>query len=137
MLDANLHLCLSPNNYKKASLQCVLLCCVSHIVLGPLQSVMQDLHSDDNDEDSEDDDDNHMDSDVERPTHTHLTHHQRRLAHGNSRLSLSNDLYSLFYETAVRHRQTLTGHRSCRILTVLLQLFGLLGSRSVIFCITT
>ncbi|XP_028992743.1 protein AF-9 isoform X2 [Betta splendens] len=46
-------------------------------VLGPLQSVMQDLHSDDNDEDSEDDDDNDMDSDVERPTHTH---HQRRVS---------------------------------------------------------
>lgn len=50
-------------------------------VLGPLQSVMQDLHSDDNDEDSEDDDDNDMDSDAERPpTHTHLTHHQRRVS---------------------------------------------------------
>lgn len=57
-----------------------------HTVLGPLQSVMQDLHSDDNDEDSEDDDeDNDMDSDMERPAHTHLTHHQRRLvnAHNN------------------------------------------------------
>lgn len=40
---------------------------------------MQDLHSDDNDEDSEDDDDNDMDSDVERPAHTHLAHHPRRL----------------------------------------------------------
>ncbi|XP_074480174.1 protein AF-9 isoform X4 [Sebastes fasciatus] len=49
-------------------------------VLGPLQSVMQDLHSDDNDDDSEDDDDNDMDSDVERPAHTHLTHHQRRVS---------------------------------------------------------
>uniref|UniRef100_UPI0037E83D16 protein AF-9 n=1 Tax=Semicossyphus pulcher TaxID=241346 RepID=UPI0037E83D16 len=48
-------------------------------VLGPLQSVMQDLHSDDNDDDSEDDDDNDMDSDVERPAHTHHTHHQRRV----------------------------------------------------------
>lgn len=47
-------------------------------VLGPLQSVMQDLHSDDNDDDSEDDDDNDMDSDMERPAHTHLTHHSRR-----------------------------------------------------------
>ncbi|KAL7375016.1 hypothetical protein ABVT39_010708 [Epinephelus coioides] len=54
-------------------------------VLGPLQSVMQDLHSDDNDEDSEDDDDNDMDSDVERPAHTHLTHHQRRLVHGHKK----------------------------------------------------
>ncbi|XP_049923596.1 protein AF-9 isoform X3 [Epinephelus moara] len=52
----------------------------THTVLGPLQSVMQDLHSDDNDEDSEDDDDNDMDSDVERPAHTHLTHHQRRVS---------------------------------------------------------
>ncbi|XP_028285461.1 protein AF-9 isoform X2 [Parambassis ranga] len=49
-------------------------------VLGPLQSVMQDLHSDDNDGDSEDEDDNDMDSDVERPAHTHLTHHQRRVS---------------------------------------------------------
>ncbi|XP_044040700.1 protein AF-9 isoform X2 [Siniperca chuatsi] len=52
----------------------------THTVLGPLQSVMQDLHSDDNDEDSEDDDDHDMDSDVERPAHTHLTHHQRRVS---------------------------------------------------------
>ncbi|XP_029932541.1 protein AF-9 isoform X2 [Myripristis murdjan] len=49
-------------------------------VLGPLQSIIQDLHSDDNDEDSEDDEDNDMDSDVERPAHTHLTHHQRRVS---------------------------------------------------------
>ncbi|CAJ1086528.1 protein AF-9 isoform X1 [Xyrichtys novacula] len=49
-------------------------------VLGPLQSVIQDLHSDDNDEDSEDDDDNDMDSDGERPAHTHHTHHQRRVS---------------------------------------------------------
>ncbi|KAM3590217.1 uncharacterized protein V6R79_005966 [Siganus canaliculatus] len=49
-------------------------------VLGPLQSVMQDLHSDDNDDDSDDDDDNDMDSDLERPTHTHLAHHPRRVS---------------------------------------------------------
>ncbi|KAF1380320.1 hypothetical protein PFLUV_G00162430 [Perca fluviatilis] len=49
-------------------------------VLGPLQSVMQDLHSDDNDEDSDDDNDHDMDSDGERPAHTHLTHHQRRVS---------------------------------------------------------
>ncbi|XP_076004587.1 protein AF-9 isoform X2 [Genypterus blacodes] len=48
-------------------------------VLGPLQSVMQDLHSDDNDEDSDDDDDN-MDSDGDRPAHTHVIHHQRRVS---------------------------------------------------------
>lgn len=50
-------------------------------MLGPLQSVLQDLHSDDNDDDSEDDDDddNDIDSDVERPPHALLTHHQRRL----------------------------------------------------------
>jgi len=53
--------------------------CMWHPVLGPLQSVMQDLHSEDNDDDSEDDDDNDGDSDAERPAHTHLTHHQRRL----------------------------------------------------------
>ncbi|KAK5848740.1 hypothetical protein PBY51_006332 [Eleginops maclovinus] len=52
----------------------------THTVLGPLQSVMQDLHSDDNDDDSEDDDDNDMDSDMERPAHTHHTHHQRRVS---------------------------------------------------------
>lgn len=40
---------------------------------------MQDLQSDEDDEDSEDNDDD-MDSDAERPAHTHLTHHQRRLA---------------------------------------------------------
>ncbi|KAG7496322.1 hypothetical protein JOB18_016725 [Solea senegalensis] len=49
-------------------------------VLGPLQSVLQDLHSDDHDEDSEDDDDNDMDSDMERLAHTHITHHQRRVS---------------------------------------------------------
>lgn len=59
------------------------MCCVTNTVLGPLQSVMQDLHSDDNDEDSEDDDDNDMDSDMERLAHTHLTHHQRRLVNGH------------------------------------------------------
>ncbi|MED6251971.1 hypothetical protein ATANTOWER_005241, partial [Ataeniobius toweri] len=43
-------------------------------VLGPLQSVVQDLQSDDNDDDSEDIDDNDIDSDAERPTQTRLTH---------------------------------------------------------------
>ena len=62
----------------------VVICVLSHKVLGPLQSVMQDLHSDDNDEDSEDDDDNDMDSDMERLAHTHLTHHQRRLVNGHN-----------------------------------------------------
>lgn len=52
----------------------------THTVLGPLQSVMQDLHSDDNDDDSEDDDDNDIDSDVERPAQTHHSHHQRRVS---------------------------------------------------------
>ncbi|XP_040037810.2 protein AF-9 isoform X5 [Gasterosteus aculeatus] len=54
----------------------------THTVLGPLQSVLQDLHSDDNDDDSEDDDDddNDIDSDVERPPHALLTHHQRRVS---------------------------------------------------------
>ncbi|XP_054608425.1 protein AF-9 isoform X3 [Dunckerocampus dactyliophorus] len=49
-------------------------------VLGPLQSVMQDLHSENNDDDSEDDEDLDLDSDAERPAHTHLTHHQRRVS---------------------------------------------------------
>uniref|UniRef100_A0A3P8SQE1 MLLT3 super elongation complex subunit n=1 Tax=Amphiprion percula TaxID=161767 RepID=A0A3P8SQE1_AMPPE len=49
-------------------------------VLGPLQSVMQDLHSEDNDDDSDDDDDNDVDSDADRPAHTHLMHHQRRVS---------------------------------------------------------
>ncbi|XP_077400029.1 protein AF-9 isoform X2 [Vanacampus margaritifer] len=48
-------------------------------VLGPLQSVMQDLHSDDHDDNSEEDDDLDLDSDGERPAHMHLTHHQRRV----------------------------------------------------------
>lgn len=47
-------------------------------MLGPLQSVMQDLHSDDDDDDSEDDNDD-VDSDTDRAAHTHLTHHQHRL----------------------------------------------------------
>ncbi|XP_017282466.1 protein AF-9 isoform X1 [Kryptolebias marmoratus] len=48
-------------------------------VLGPLQSVMQDLQSEDDDDDSEDNDDD-LDSDADRPVHTHLTHHQRRVS---------------------------------------------------------
>ncbi|XP_077355128.1 protein AF-9 isoform X2 [Festucalex cinctus] len=51
----------------------------THTVLGPLQSVMQDLHSDDHDDHSEEDDDLDLDSDAERPAHTHLAHHQRRV----------------------------------------------------------
>ncbi|XP_041840695.1 protein AF-9 isoform X2 [Melanotaenia boesemani] len=47
-------------------------------VLGPLQSVMQDLHSDE--DDSEDNGDNDGDSDAERPAHTHHIHHQRRVS---------------------------------------------------------
>ncbi|XP_015259874.1 PREDICTED: protein AF-9-like [Cyprinodon variegatus] len=47
-------------------------------VLGPLQSVVQDLQSEDNDDDSEDVDDN--DSDTERPAQTRLPHHQRRVS---------------------------------------------------------
>ncbi|XP_037336631.2 protein AF-9 isoform X7 [Pungitius pungitius] len=49
-------------------------------LLGPLQSVLQDLHSDDNDDDSEEEDDNDIDSDAERPAHALLTHHQRRVS---------------------------------------------------------
>uniref|UniRef100_A0A3Q4MLP0 MLLT3 super elongation complex subunit n=1 Tax=Neolamprologus brichardi TaxID=32507 RepID=A0A3Q4MLP0_NEOBR len=48
-----------------------------HSVLGPLQSVMQDLHSDDDDDDDSDDDD--VDSDTDRAGHARLTHHQHRL----------------------------------------------------------
>ncbi|XP_071334348.1 protein AF-9 isoform X2 [Trachinotus anak] len=66
----------APTHHKRQASSVVL--CLT--VLGPLQSVMQDLHSDDNDEDSEDDDDNDMDSDMERLAHTHLTHHQRRVS---------------------------------------------------------
>uniref|UniRef100_A0A8C9XKR9 MLLT3 super elongation complex subunit n=1 Tax=Sander lucioperca TaxID=283035 RepID=A0A8C9XKR9_SANLU len=58
----------------------------TYFLLGPLQSVMQDLHSDDNDEDSDNDNDHDMDSDGERPAHTHLTHHQRRLVNGEHML---------------------------------------------------
>ncbi|MBN3283150.1 ENL protein, partial [Polyodon spathula] len=54
-------------------------------VLGPLTSIMQDLHSDDNEEDSEEEeeeeeDDNDNDSDVERPVHMHMTHRNRRVS---------------------------------------------------------
>ncbi|KTG05107.1 hypothetical protein cypCar_00032191, partial [Cyprinus carpio] len=47
-------------------------------VLGPLRSVIPDLHSDENEEDSEEEDDNDMDSDMERPLHTQMTHRHRR-----------------------------------------------------------
>ncbi|CAB1345171.1 unnamed protein product, partial [Coregonus sp. 'balchen'] len=53
----------------------------AHTVLGPLRSIIHDLHSDDNeDESEEEDDDNDMDSDLERPMHTHMTHRQRRVS---------------------------------------------------------
>ncbi|MGH0149412.1 UNVERIFIED_CONTAM: hypothetical protein FKN15_015409 [Acipenser sinensis] len=52
----------------------------AHTVLGPLKSIMQDLHSDDNEEDSEEEDDNDNDSDVERPVHVHMTHRNRRVS---------------------------------------------------------
>lgn len=50
----------------------------SPVVLGPLRSVIPDLHSDENEEDSEEEDDNDMDSDLERPLHTQMTHRHRR-----------------------------------------------------------
>ncbi|XP_066576353.1 protein AF-9 isoform X2 [Amia ocellicauda] len=49
-------------------------------VLGPLRSIMQDLHSDDNEDDSEEEEDNDNDSDMERPVHAHLTHRHRRVS---------------------------------------------------------
>ncbi|XP_035280670.1 protein AF-9 isoform X5 [Anguilla anguilla] len=52
----------------------------AHTVLGPLRSIIQDLHSEDNEEESEDDDDNEADSDLERPLHTHLSHRHRRVS---------------------------------------------------------
>lgn len=59
-------------------------------VLGPLQSVMQDLHSDDNDEDSDEEDDQDLDSDMERPPHTHHRHHHHHSHHHQRRVSLSD-----------------------------------------------
>ncbi|KAJ8008231.1 hypothetical protein DPEC_G00102660 [Dallia pectoralis] len=57
----------------------------AHTVLGPLRSMIHDLHSDDNEDDSEEDQDNDMDSDLERPMmHTHTMHHRHR------RVSLSD-----------------------------------------------
>ncbi|XP_024290537.1 protein AF-9 isoform X1 [Oncorhynchus tshawytscha] len=54
----------------------------AHTVLGPLRSIIHDLHSDDNEDDSEEDDndDNDMDSDLERQMHTHMTHRHRRVS---------------------------------------------------------
>nr|XP_015200648.1 PREDICTED: protein AF-9 isoform X2 [Lepisosteus oculatus] len=52
----------------------------AHTVLGPLRSIMQDLHSDDNEEDSEEEEDNENDSDMERPAHTHMMHRHRRVS---------------------------------------------------------
>ncbi|KAF7207335.1 protein AF-9 isoform X1 [Nothobranchius furzeri] len=49
-------------------------------VLGPLQSVMQDLQSDNDEEEDSEDNDNDADSDAERLAHTHLTHHQCRVS---------------------------------------------------------
>ncbi|KAK1796963.1 hypothetical protein P4O66_008361 [Electrophorus voltai] len=48
--------------------------------LGPLQTVIPDLHSDDNEEESEEEEDNDMDSDLERTLHAHLTHRHRRVS---------------------------------------------------------
>lgn len=47
-------------------------------MLGPLQTVIPDLHSDDHEDESEEDEDNDMDSDIDRPLHTHMTHRHRR-----------------------------------------------------------
>ncbi|XP_051912986.1 protein AF-9 isoform X2 [Hippocampus zosterae] len=50
-------------------------------VLGPLQSVMRDLHSDERrDDNSEDQDDLDLDSEAERPAPAHVSHHQRRVS---------------------------------------------------------
>ncbi|XP_055052697.2 protein AF-9 [Misgurnus anguillicaudatus] len=49
-------------------------------VLGPLRTVIPDLHSDENEDESEEDDDNDLDSDVERPLHTQMTHRHRRVS---------------------------------------------------------
>ncbi|XP_043953739.1 protein AF-9 isoform X5 [Gambusia affinis] len=49
-------------------------------VLGPLQSVVQDLQSDDNDDDSDELEDHDMDSDAEQQPQTCLTHHQHRVS---------------------------------------------------------
>ncbi|XP_054914679.1 protein AF-9 isoform X2 [Poeciliopsis prolifica] len=49
-------------------------------VLGPLQSVVQGLQSDDNDDDSDELEDHDMDSDAERQPQTCLTHHQHRVS---------------------------------------------------------
>uniref|UniRef100_A0A673HXB5 AF-9 ANC1 homology domain-containing protein n=1 Tax=Sinocyclocheilus rhinocerous TaxID=307959 RepID=A0A673HXB5_9TELE len=56
--------------------------CLSYspVVLGPLRSVIADLHSDEIEEDSEEEDDNDMDSDMERPLHTQMTHRHRRVS---------------------------------------------------------
>ncbi|KAM9500383.1 protein AF-9 isoform 2-T2 [Clarias gariepinus] len=49
-------------------------------VLGSLQAIIPELHSDDNEDESEEEDDNDMDSDMERPLHTHTTHRHRRVS---------------------------------------------------------
>ncbi|XP_010901180.1 protein AF-9 isoform X3 [Esox lucius] len=57
----------------------------AHTVLGPLRSIIHDLHSDDNEDDSDEDPDNDVDSDLERPMmHAHMVHHRHR------RVSLSD-----------------------------------------------
>ncbi|KAJ8262544.1 hypothetical protein GJAV_G00167610 [Gymnothorax javanicus] len=52
----------------------------AHTVLGPLRSIIQDLHSEDNEEESEDDEEHEAESDLERPVHTHLSHRHRRVS---------------------------------------------------------
>ncbi|XP_035272807.1 protein AF-9-like [Anguilla anguilla] len=50
-------------------------------VLDPLRSIIQDLHSDENEEsEEEEDDDSEIHSDPERPLHTHLSHRHRRVS---------------------------------------------------------
>lgn len=49
-------------------------------VLGPLRTVIPDLHSDENEEESEDGNDNDLDSDMERPLHTQMTHRHHRVS---------------------------------------------------------
>ncbi|XP_062850157.1 protein AF-9 isoform X2 [Trichomycterus rosablanca] len=69
-------------------------------VLGPLQTVIPDLHSDDHEDESEEDEDNDMDSDMERPLHTHMTHRHRRVS-----LSDGSESENSFTSSPLHHNE--------------------------------
>ncbi|TSK82224.1 Protein AF-9 [Bagarius yarrelli] len=58
-------------------------------------TIIPDLHSDDNEDESEEEEDNDIDSDMERPLHTHMTHRHRRVSLSDGSDSENSSISSL------------------------------------------